>query len=326
MRIGIIRDWESKWFMDKKQYGAIVYEDAMIRLAIKKRWANAGVARIEIERAADRVKVTLYTARPGAIIGRGGKGIEEVSAVVAAIVHKRAADSKVSVNVNEVRQPDLDAQLVAENIASNLERRVSHRRAMRQAMTRALRLQAKGIKIAVAGRLGGSEMARRESDKSGKIPLQTLRADMDYGQATAFTLYGAIGVKVWIFKGEILPERTRAAGGLAEMRPREEAPVERPRRGGPGGGGGRGRGGYGDRDGGPGGPGGGGRGRGPGGPAGFGGTGGGGRGRGPAGGGGGSRGGGRPLQAGPAPTDKPIVVETQAQTAPSSASEGSGSE
>lgn len=226
LRIGIIRDWESKWFYDKKQYAAIVAEDANIRSTIKRRWASASLSRVEIERAADRVKVTLFSARPGAIIGRGGKGIEEVTALVEKIAFKRATGSKVEVNVNEIRFPDVDAQLVAENIASQLERRISHRRAMRQSIMRAMRNNAMGIRVRCAGRLGGSEMARIENDRQGKIPLQTLRSDIDFGVATAFTIYGSIGVKVWVYRGDILPERAREST-LGEMRQREIAQPDR---------------------------------------------------------------------------------------------------
>ncbi len=165
------------------------------------------VSRVEIERAANRIKVTIYTARPGAIIGRGGKGIDELTDTLNRMVRKTEPTNVVQVNVSEVRQPELDAQLVAENICQQLERRISHRRAMRQAMTRAMRMNGRGIKVQVSGRLGGSEIARREGDKVGKIPLHTLRADIDFGVATAHTVYGSVGCKVWIYKGEVLPER-----------------------------------------------------------------------------------------------------------------------
>jgi len=153
------------------------------------------------------VKVTIFTARPGAIIGRGGKGIDELTDLLNRLVRKEDNTAVVQVNVTEVRQPELDAQLVAENIAAQLEKRISHRRAMRQAMTRVMRMNGRGIKIQVSGRLGGSEIARREGDKVGKVPLHTIRADIDYGTATAHTVYGSVGCKVWIYKGEVLPER-----------------------------------------------------------------------------------------------------------------------
>ncbi len=208
-RLGVNRTWDSKWFFNKKIYPEMVMEDFNIRKLLKTKWANASISRVEIERPADLVKVTIYTARPGAIIGRGGKGIEEITHTIERMVHKRHKEARVYVNVNEVRQPELDAQLVAEGVAQQIERRVSHRRAMRQAVLRASRLNVKGLKIICAGRLGGSEMARRETEKHGKVPLHTLRADIDYGLAVARTIYGAIGVRVWIYKGEVLPEKSR---------------------------------------------------------------------------------------------------------------------
>lgn len=207
-RLGVNRSWDSKWFFPKKLYPDMVEEDQSIRKMLKKRWGNASISRIEIERPADLVKVAIFTARPGAIIGRGGKGIEDITAAVEKIVLRRQKEARVYINVNEVRQPELDAQLVAEGVASQIERRVSHRRAMRQAVLRATRLNGKGIKIICSGRLGGSEMARRETEKSGKVPLHTLRADIDYGLAVARTIYGAIGIRVWIYKGEVLPDRS----------------------------------------------------------------------------------------------------------------------
>lgn len=191
------------------------------------------VSRVEIERAANRVKVTIFTARPGAIIGKGGKGIDELTDTLNRLVRKSDRTVGVQVNVTEVRQPELDAQLVAENIAIQLERRVSHRRAMRQAMTRVVRMNGRGIKILVSGRLNGAEIARSEADRTGKIPLHTLRADIDYGFATARTIYGSIGVKVWIYKGEVLPDRRGGQVADAGPRPRrqregEEVAVEAP--------------------------------------------------------------------------------------------------
>ena len=192
LRIGIIRDWDSKWYADR-EFPEYLKEDAEIRRFIKRRLGQAGISRVEIERAANRVRVTLHTGKPGIIIGRGGKGIDELQARLQVLTKR-----PVHVSVSEVRVPDLDAQLVAENIAGQIERRVAYKRAMRQAVLRAMRLGAKGIKIRVAGRLGGAEMARVENDKQGKIPLHTLRADIDYGFAEARTTYGHIGVKVWI--------------------------------------------------------------------------------------------------------------------------------
>jgi small subunit ribosomal protein S3 len=183
------------------------------------------ISRIEIERAANRIKVTIFTSRPGAIIGRGGKGIDELTDQLNRMVRKKDPTSVVQVNVAEVRSPELDAQLVAENMAQQLEKRVAHRRAMRQAMTRCVRNNGKGIKVQVSGRLGGSEIARVESDKNGKVPLHTLRADIDYGVATAKTIYGTVGIKVWIYKGEVFAEKQRMA---AEMPRREEEDVPPP--------------------------------------------------------------------------------------------------
>jgi small subunit ribosomal protein S3 len=191
-------------------------QDHHIREYIKRRTGLGNVSRVEIERAANRVKVTIFTARPGAIIGRGGKGIDELTDTLNRMVRRDDPTMVVQVNVSEVRQPELDAQLVAENIAVQLEKRISHRRAMRQAMTRVMRMNGRGIKVQVSGRLNGAEIARREGDKVGKIPLHTLRADIDYGFATARTIYGSVGCKVWIYKGEVLPER--------RMRPEEPAP------------------------------------------------------------------------------------------------------
>lgn len=223
-RLGIIRGYDSHWYVDKKQYPESLLSDYKIREFIKNRFALANVARVEIERAANRVKVTIYTPRPGAIIGRGGKGIDETTAELNKLVRKSDPSAMVQVNVSEVRQPELDAQIVAENIASQLEKRISHRRAMRQAMTRCVRMNGRGMKVQVAGRLGGSEIARREWDKVGKIPLHTLRADIDYGLAVAHTVYGTIGIKVWVYKGEILPEKARAQEAFIPMRTASEAP------------------------------------------------------------------------------------------------------
>ncbi|MBS1705932.1 MAG: 30S ribosomal protein S3 [Armatimonadetes bacterium] len=225
-RIGVIRGHDSNWFFDKKGYGAAVASDAKIRAFIKKRSGLGNVSRIEIERAANRVKVNIFTSRPGAIIGRGGKGIDDLTDKLNRMVRKEDPTNVVQVNVTEVRQPELDAQLVAENIAAQLEKRVSHRRCMRQAITRSVRMNGRGIKVMVSGRLNGSEIARTEMDKMGKVPLHTLRADIDYGVATAITIYGSIGVKVWIYKGEVLPDKQRLAMRAAE----EEAAEERRQR------------------------------------------------------------------------------------------------
>lgn len=224
-RIGVIRHADSVWYADKKTYGKHLKGDEEIRALIKKRIGMGMISRVEIERAANRVKVNIFTSRPGAIIGRGGKGIDELTNDLNTMVRKSDNTLVVQVNVTEVRQPELDAQLVAEEIAGKLEKRISHRRAMRQSITRAVRLNARGIKVLVSGRLNGAEIARSEGDKIGKVPLHTLRADIDYGVATAVTLYGSIGVKVWIYKGEVLPERQRARE-LAEANAPRRKPAE----------------------------------------------------------------------------------------------------
>jgi small subunit ribosomal protein S3 len=230
LRVGVIRGHDSHWYYGKKGYGAALLQDHHIREYIKQRTGKGNVSRVEIERAANRVKVTIFTARPGAIIGRGGKGIDELTNTLNGMVRKLDPTSVVQVNVTEVRQPELDAQLVAENICMQLEKRISHRRAMRQAMTRAMRMNGRGIKVQVSGRLGGSEIARTEGDKVGKIPLHTLRADIDYGFATANTIYGSVGCKVWIYKGEVLPERRMRDDVAPRRRERGEAgPEETPK-------------------------------------------------------------------------------------------------
>ncbi|HUV05431.1 MAG TPA: 30S ribosomal protein S3 [Armatimonadota bacterium] len=213
-RIGVIRDWESKWYLDKG-YAAALVEDVRIRRFIKNRYYAAAISRIEIERAANRIRITLHTARPGIIIGRGGRGVDELRAAV-----ERTTGKQVVVNVQEVRRPELDAQLVAESIGGQIEKRISYRRAMRQAVLRTMRMGAKGIKVTISGRLGGAEIARTESGKQGKIPLHTLRADIDYGFAEARTTYGNIGVKVWIYRGDILPgQKLEAVTELPERIP-----------------------------------------------------------------------------------------------------------
>jgi small subunit ribosomal protein S3 len=226
LRVGVIRGHDSHWYYNKKGYPAALLQDHQIRELIKGRVGLGNVSRVEIERAANRVKVTIFTARPGAIIGRGGKGIDELTNILNNMVRQIDTTSVVQVNVTEVRQPELDAQLVAENIAAQLERRISHRRAMRQAMTRAMRMNGRGIKVQVSGRLNGAEIARREGDKVGKIPLHTIRADIDYGFATAKTIYGTVGCKVWIYKGEVLPERRLreelATAPAPRRKPKEE--------------------------------------------------------------------------------------------------------
>ena len=312
-RIGVNRDADSKWFADK-QYAEFLKEDYDIRkfIKVRKGWDNAAIAKVEIERQANQVKVTLHTGKPGVIIGRGGAGIELLKADLEKMTKK-----SVHVNVSEIRNQETNAQLVAESIKQQIEKRIGYKRAMRQAITRAMKMGVRGIRCFCAGRLGGSEMARREQDRQGKIPLHTLRADIDYGFTEAITQYSTIGIKVWIYKGDILPGARRSVETVApreERRDRRDRDRDRNRggenRGGDnrggyggdnrgGGGGGRdnrgGGGGYGGGGGRPGGGGGGGYGGGGGRPGGgYGG--GGGR---PGGGGGGyGGGGGRPGMGG----------------------------
>ena len=207
LRVGIIKDWSSKWYADSKNFGDYLVEDNKIRKYVKKKLYVAGVSKVLIERAAEnKLRVIILTAKPGMVIGRGGSGIEQLKKGL-----KKYTDKHVDINIAEIKQPDMDATLVAENIASQLERRVAFRRAMKQAVSRTIRMGAKGIKVTVGGRLGGAEIARSESYREGSIPLHTLRADIDYGTAEAHTTYGRLGVKVWIFKGEVLPEKKLAA-------------------------------------------------------------------------------------------------------------------
>ena len=206
LRVGVIKDWDSKWYAEG-DFADCLIEDYNIRKFLKKRLYSAGVSKIEIERASDKVKIIIYTAKPGLVIGKGGAEIEKVKAELAAYT-----DKKLIVDIKEVKRPDRDAQLVAENIASQLENRVSFRRAMKSCMGRTMKTGAKGIKTAVSGRLGGADIARTEFYSEGTIPLQTLRADIDYGFAEANTTYGKTGVKVWIYKGEVLPAKGNKEG------------------------------------------------------------------------------------------------------------------
>jgi small subunit ribosomal protein S3 len=198
-RIGVIRDWESKWYAGK-DYGDLLLEDVKIREYLKKKLKDSALSHVEIERASNRVNVTIHTAKPGMVIGKGGAEVEVIRQHIAGFSNK-----KVHINISEIKYPDLVAVLVAESIAQQLERRVSFRRAMKQALQRTMRSGAKGIKTAVSGRLGGAEIARSEGYSEGTVPLHTLRADIDYGTAEAHTTYGLIGVKVWIYRGEVLP-------------------------------------------------------------------------------------------------------------------------
>ena len=206
LRVGVIKDWNSRWYADA-DFADNLIEDHKIRTFLKKRLYSAGVSKIEIERASDKVKIIIYTAKPGLVIGKGGAEIEKVKAELAAYT-----DKKLIVDIKEVKRPDRDAQLVAENIASQLENRVSFRRAMKSCMGRTMKTGAKGIKTAVSGRLGGADIARTEFYSEGTIPLQTLRADIDYGFAEADTTYGKLGVKVWIYQGEVLPTKAAKEG------------------------------------------------------------------------------------------------------------------
>ena len=216
LRVGVIKDWDSRWFANKATFGDTLVEDYNVRNYIKKSLYAAGVPRIEIERFADKVRIHIHCAKPGIVIGRGGAEIEKLRQNVAKMMKK-----DVDLNIVEVKQPDLSAQLVSESIAQQLENRVSFRRAMKQSIGRAMKLNARGIKIRCSGRLGGAEIARAESYHEGTIPLQTIRADIDYGTAEAATTYGRIGVKVWIYRGEVLkaaensnrPRRNRSEGG-----------------------------------------------------------------------------------------------------------------
>ena len=202
-RVGVIKDWNTRWYASKKDFADFLVEDRKIRDFVKKKYYQASISRIEIDRAAGKITVSIFTARPGLLIGKGGTGIDVIKEDI-----KKATGKDVSVNIMEIRDPDADAQLVAENIASQLEKRISFRRAMKQSMGRAMQKNSvKGIKLMVSGRLGGAEIARSEGYHDGSIPLQTMRADIQYGFAEAKTTYGRIGCKVWIYKGELLGKR-----------------------------------------------------------------------------------------------------------------------
>ena len=202
LRVGVIKDWESKWFAEPENFADALVEDYKIREFLKKKLYHAGVSKIQIERTTGRVKVIVYTAKPGVVIGKGGAEIEKLKVELA-----KFSNQKILVDIKEVKKPDSDAQLVAENIAQQLENRISFRRAMKSCMGRAMKAGAKGIKTSCSGRLGGADMARTEFYSEGNIPLQTLRADFDYGFAEANTTYGKIGVKTWIYHGEVLPTK-----------------------------------------------------------------------------------------------------------------------
>lgn len=201
LRVGVIKDWDSKWYAED-DFADCLVEDYKIREFLKKKLYSAGISKIEIERATDRVKIIVHTAKPGVVIGKGGSEIEKLKAELV-----NFTDKKIMVDIKEVKRPDVDAQLVAENIATQLENRIPFRRAMKSTMSRARKAGAKGIKTAVSGRLGGADMARTESYNEGTVPMQTLRADIGYGFAEADTTYGKMGVKVWIYQGEVLPTK-----------------------------------------------------------------------------------------------------------------------
>lgn len=219
LRVGVIKNWDSRWFANKATFGDTLVEDYNVRNYIKKNLYAAGVPKIEIERFADKVRIHVHCAKPGIVIGRGGENIEKLRVDVEKMMKK-----SVAINIVEVKSPDLESQLVAESIATQLENRVSFRRAMKQAIGRAMKLGAKGIKVMVSGRLGGAEIARSETYHEGTIPLQTIRADIDYGFAEAATTYGRLGVKVWIYKGEVLK------GDVAKARAMAERTEKKPRR------------------------------------------------------------------------------------------------
>jgi small subunit ribosomal protein S3 len=210
LRVGIIKDWDGRWYAGKKEYSRLILEDVKVREFVKKRLYASGISKVEIERAANRVKVTIHTARPGMVIGRQGNEVENIRKDLEKLTGKQ-----VQLNIAEVKSPELNAQLVAENIAFQLERRTSYRRAMKQAISRAMKFGAQGVKVNCSGRLMGAEIARSEQYSEGKVPLHTLRADIDYGFTEANTTYGKIGVKVWIYKGEIL-QASRKVSAKAE--------------------------------------------------------------------------------------------------------------
>ena len=227
LRVGVIKNWDSRWFAKDAQFGDLLVEDYNIRKVLKKKLYDAGVAAIEIERTTKEVKIILQVARPGLVIGKGGELIEKLQAEMAKMIGK-----PTKISIIELKNPDTNAQLVAENIAAQLEKRISFRRAMKQSMGRAMRMGAKGIKTCCSGRLGGAEIARTEHYHEGTIPLQTLRADIDYGFAEANTTYGKIGVKVWIYKGEVLTGGPRLGRSIEAPKPAFERRDRRDRRNG----------------------------------------------------------------------------------------------
>ncbi len=211
-RIGVIKSWNSKWFADKN-YAPWLHEDLKLRDTVKEKFYHAGIANVEIERAANKIKVIIHTARPGIIIGKRGAGVEQLKAEL-----QKLTQNELFIDIQEVRRSETNAQLVAENIATQLERRVAFRRAMKKAVTTSMKFGVKGIRVVASGRLGGAEIARTESYREGRVPLHTLRADIEFGVAKAKTTYGIIGVKCWIFKGEILPQRRRLGAAAPAAR------------------------------------------------------------------------------------------------------------
>jgi small subunit ribosomal protein S3 len=213
LRVGVIKDWDSQWFVDKKDVAFNIKEDNVIRDLIKKKYYQAAISKIAIEKAATKITITIYTARPGVLIGKQGSEIEVIKKLVAGVCKGK----QISLNISEVKKPDADAQLVAEGIAAQLEKRVSFRRAMKQAISRSMRSGVKGVKVTVSGRLDGAEIARSEHYHEGSIPLQTLRADIEYGFAEAHTTFGVIGIKCWIYKGEVIgaTQKKKVEGGEA---------------------------------------------------------------------------------------------------------------
>ena len=215
-RLNVVRTWQSKWYEDKN-YATWLHEDLSLRRAIVKKFKNAGIAHVNIERAASKVKVVIGTSRPGVIIGRRGAGVEQLKAEL-----QKLTSNELFIDIQEVRKAETNAQLVAENIATQLERRVAFRRAMKKSVSIAMKFGAKGIRVHAGGRLGGAEIAREEAYREGRVPLHTMRADIEYGTATAHTTAGAVGIKVWIFKGEVLPQRRRPGAGAPA--PTSQAP------------------------------------------------------------------------------------------------------
>ncbi len=211
-RLGVIKSWDSNWYADKN-YSDLLHEDYRLRKLVKERFYTAGISKVEIQRTGNRVRVTIHTAKPGIVIGRGGSEVEKLKVQLSELTGKN-----VNINIQEIKRPEMDAQIVAENVAQQLEKRISFRRAMKQTVQRTMRIGGLGIKIAISGRLGGAEIARTEWYAEGKVPLHTLRADIDYGFAEANTTYGKIGIKVWINRGEVIPE--------AKQRPKQKAVEE----------------------------------------------------------------------------------------------------